>query len=204
MALTDKLTAIANAIRAKTGKTAKMTMAEMATEITNIPQTSTGEADGIIMRTATSITNDTATKVASYAFYNNSTLKSASFTAATSVERVGFYYATALSSINLPKATYCGGQSFSSCTSLTSASFLALTEIGTYAFEKCKNLKALVLGNASQVCSLANTNAFTNTPIASGTGYIYVPDALVDSYKAATNWSTYAAQIKPLSEYTGG
>lgn len=31
----------------------------------------------------------------------------------------------------------------------------------------------------------------------------YVPDASVDAYKAATNWSTYADQIKPLSEYNG-
>lgn len=30
---------------------------------------------------------------------------------------------------------------------------------------------------------------------------IYVPDALVDSYKTATNWSKYAEQIHPLSEY---
>lgn len=30
---------------------------------------------------------------------------------------------------------------------------------------------------------------------------IYVPDESVDAYKAATNWSTYSAKIKPLSEY---
>ena len=41
---------------------------------------------------------------------------------------------------------------------------------------------------------------FYNTAIENGTGYIYVPDSLVDSYKTATNWSTYASQIKPISE----
>lgn len=30
---------------------------------------------------------------------------------------------------------------------------------------------------------------------------IYVPDSSVEAYKAATNWSTYADRIKPLSEY---
>lgn len=45
------------------------------------------------------------------------------------------------------------------------------------------------------------TGSFSNNPIAYGTGYIYVPDDLVDSYKAATNWNAYASQIKPLSEY---
>lgn len=45
------------------------------------------------------------------------------------------------------------------------------------------------------------------TPMKSGTGYIYVPAALVDSYKAATNWSTYADQIRAIEDYpdiTGG
>ena len=52
------------------------------------------------------------------------------------------------------------------------------------------------------LCSLDSTNAFTGTPIASGTGYIYVPAVLIDSYKAATNWSTYAAQFRALEDYT--
>ena len=30
--------------------------------------------------------------------------------------------------------------------------------------------------------------------------YFYVPDNLVNDYKAATNWSTYADQIRPISE----
>ena len=42
---------------------------------------------------------------------------------------------------------------------------------------------------------------FNNTPIASKTGTIYVPDASVDAYKAASEWATYADIIKPLSEY---
>jgi hypothetical protein len=30
---------------------------------------------------------------------------------------------------------------------------------------------------------------------------IYVPDESVEAYKGATNWSAYADQIKPISEY---
>lgn len=30
-------------------------------------------------------------------------------------------------------------------------------------------------------------------------GNIYVPDALLDAYKVATNWSIFASKIKPLS-----
>ena len=43
--------------------------------------------------------------------------------------------------------------------------------------------------------TLTNVSAFTGT-----TCNIYVPDALVATYKAATNWSTLAARIKPISE----
>ena len=51
------------------------------------------------------------------------------------------------------------------------------------------------------MCVLTSKYALYNTPIAKGTGYIYVPDALVNDYKKATNWSVFANQIKPLSEY---
>ena len=53
----------------------------------------------------------------------------------------------------------------------------------------------------STMAKLDNTNTFNSTPIASGTGYIYVPAALVDNYKAATNWSTYANQIRAIEDY---
>lgn len=44
------------------------------------------------------------------------------------------------------------------------------------------------------------TTTFNNSnEIIGGTGYIYVPDESVDAYKTATNWSTYAAQIKPIN-----
>lgn len=49
--------------------------------------------------------------------------------------------------------------------------------------------------------ALSAASAFTGTNIAYGKGAIYVPSELVDSYKIATNWSTYADQIYPISAY---
>ena len=46
------------------------------------------------------------------------------------------------------------------------------------------------------MASLTGTNAFQGASNA----IIYVPDALVNDYKAATNWSTYADRIKGISE----
>ena len=75
------------------------------------------------------------------------------------------------------------------------------TSIGGGAFQECVNLKELILRSETQA-ELSSTNAFTLTPIASGTGYIYVPKSLVDSYKSATNWSVYANQFRALEDYT--
>lgn len=66
-------------------------------------------------------------------------------------------------------------------------------------FGNCINLLIVII-NRQDVFKMTNTNMFQNTPIASGTGYVYVPDNMVETYKTATNWSTYADQIKPISE----
>ena len=71
--------------------------------------------------------------------------------------------------------------------------------INNYAFQNCSTLKTIIITSTS-VPSLSTKDVFTGTPIVDGTGYIYVLDELVESYKSSTNWSTYASQIKPLSE----
>ena len=64
-------------------------------------------------------------------------------------------------------------------------------------FSYARQLKTLLL-TENNVYPLSG--AFGNNPIAwNSGGYIYVPDDLVDSYKAADNWSTYANQIKPIN-----
>lgn len=67
-------------------------------------------------------------------------------------------------------------------------------------FNGCHALTMVVLGSDT-VCTLSATNVFDSTPIKYGTGYIYVPKALVDSYKSATNWSTFASQIRAIEDY---
>lgn len=75
-------------------------------------------------------------------------------------------------------------------------------------FRACENLNKLVLDFPDfgplpvrdEFPDLA-INFLYYTPIANGTGYIYVPDALVDTVKSLDGWSTYASRIRPLSEY---
>lgn len=70
--------------------------------------------------------------------------------------------------------------------------------ISTKAFSNCSSLNKLII-RSSVLSTLANTNAFNNTKIASGDGGIYVPANLLDSYKTATNWSQFAEHIYSIS-----
>ena len=120
----------------------------------------------------------------------------------TKVREYAFYGKKSLTSINLPACTNIDSHTFGECTSLTSIDLPVCTSIGPSTFENCTTLKSIKLTNATKICTLSNSDAFNNTPIANKAGYIYVPDELVEQYKKATNWSVYASQIKPLSEYT--
>lgn len=73
--------------------------------------------------------------------------------------------------------------------------------IYTLTFRYCSNLEALILRWGSMI-PCGTGAAFANSSIASGTGYIYVPRALVSTYKSASNWSTYANQIRAIEDYS--
>ena len=141
------------------------------------------------------------TEVEEYAFNRCQKLTSVDFPELPTINQFTFAYTYALTNVSFPKVTHIRKCAFSR-SGIQTAVFDSLTSTDDASFQG-SSLTALVIKTAS-VCSLYAISTLANTPIASGTGYIYVPDALVDSYKAATNWSTYAAQIKPLSEYTGG
>lgn len=171
----------------------------------------------------TSINLPNVVTVGDSGFYNCKLLKNVFLPKLTTLGRNGFN-STGLESINLPLCTKLGVASFSQTNKLVVATLPLVTSlegscfsyssvqkidtssvisIGAYAFGGAQQLDTLILRNSS-VCTLANsTNTFTNTKITAGTGYIYVPDNLVDSYKTATNWVTFATQIKPISELEG-
>lgn len=99
------------------------------------------------------------------------------------------------------------GWTFASCERLAKAYFPKLTTITGGSFSNCRRMTTLILGSDT-VCRLESTNVFTETPIAGFTvatdgemGYVYVPSALVDSYKSATNWSVFASQIRAIEDY---
>lgn len=90
--------------------------------------------------------------------------------------------------------------SFMGCSNLEKIDFDVLEEMKTADFYQCSALTAVIIRSPA-VCAMSDSKAFASTPIKSGAGYIYVPAALVDSYKAATNWSVYADQIRAIEDY---
>ena len=121
----------------------------------------------------------------------------------TSIGRQCFSNCEQLKITEIPSGvTWLNSTAFEKCISLTKLRVNAsnISGIEAYTFDSCENLTEISFPNVTSVPNLSNVSAFDDTPIANGTGYIYVPDTLVDSFKAATNWSTYADQIKPISE----
>lgn len=84
---------------------------------------------------------------------------------------------------------------FRKCKSLTVAILPeTLTNIDIQVFAGCDALEALIVKNPTPpTCGEAVLDGSDGCPI-------YVPDASVEAYKTATNWSAYASRIKGISE----
>lgn len=107
-----------------------------------------------------------------------------------------FQGCTSLSSVTIPIGmTYSGfsASMFNGCSSLTSITIpSSVTKIGGQAFYNCSSLQSItVLATTPPTLgggAIYNTN---NCPI-------YVPAESVNTYKAATNWSSYASRIQAI------
>lgn len=104
--------------------------------------------------------------------------------------------------VRLTASGYYRPYAYAYCNNLTTVDFKdesnALS-LAHHLFYGCTSLEKVIIRTPMQ--STIGEGVFDNTLIASGSGYIYVHDSLVDTLKTAENWSTYASQIKPLSEY---
>lgn len=119
----------------------------------------------------------------------------------TSIAYATFDQCSALAEVNLPEMRFGNTYCFSTCTSLARIKLPKLSSTYFGMFHNCSALAALVLPGSFVTAQAETSNCFNNTPILSGTGYVYVPKALVDKYKAATNWVTIADQIRAIEDY---
>ena len=167
-----------------------------------------GSSDYLASRlnnTIKSYKNDEVETIPAYAFYGCTVLKSVAFPSCEDVRNDAFYNCVALINVELPNVISIKDSAFRLCIVLSSIDLPLLTSIASNAFRDCRKLQSIIL-RSQTVCTLGG-NAFLSTLIASGAGYIYVPADLVESYKTATNWVTYANQIRAIEDYpeiTGG
>jgi hypothetical protein len=214
MALIDKLTNIADAIRGKTGGTDPLTLDAMAEAIAAIEAGGGGgDLDAFIEGNINKDFASNATKARAY-LLQNANIETLSMPYATELSARFCSGCSKLKSISVPKVSRLSGNTFTNCNGLTEIYLPALTYLGNMDFEGCSNLKKADIGGElgtvaaatfrsckvfdtlilrrTKVVGMANVSAFASSPFASGGtgGTVYVPSALIESYKTATNWST--------------
>ena len=161
----------------------------------------------------TSVSAPNVQSIGQSAFYGCTKLKEADFPRLKIGANYIFYNANKLKSFNAPLLPMVYRQIHSMNSVLKTADYAKATSIALQAFEYCYSLTALIL-RSETLCNLENVTAFnqcmhvlgiqnaTFNPTGAKDGYIYVPSALLDSYKTATNWTTYASQFRALEDYT--
>ena len=194
--LEQDLTAVADAIRASTGTEEPL---EFPRGYVGAVQNTITLRDYLEGKIINYVDNVTTTLGLIYAWANNQIINSVKMTALQRIMYGTFSGCKAIESFYFPSLTQVDGYAFANCQKLTRLNLHNTTKIdGTNVFYGCAKLECLVI-ESETLCTLVNaTNQFTNAPIAKGTGYIYVPAALVDEYKAATNWSAYASQFRAI------
>ena len=135
-----------------------------------------------------------------------------------------------LTELTLPSLETSGNSAFSNCAELLYVNLPKLTTLGNYIFQNCAKLQKVDLGclnnitasfknyspfrgckvldtviirsNSVASCSISAKDIFADcTNIINGTGFIYVPKALEEEYKTATNWATIANNIRAIEDY---
>lgn len=182
-------------------------MTALNSDVTSIRQYAFRGATALV-----SINLPKATSIATNAFYGCTKLTDVNMPLVKSIASNAFNGCSIIPSIVLPSLTSADSYMFRYCYKLATIDLPVITNIVAAMFYDCRILKTLILRSPT-MCTLANTSAFTNcnhiTGIQHGTynpnglkdGYIYVPAALVDDYKTATNWSTFAEQIRAIEDY---
>lgn len=177
----------------------------------------------------TEYTDNESTKAGPYSFAEQAQLTTVSMPEVTDIWHHCFLDCVKLTSIYFPKLVrlqynafrncsslteFVSGESFDSridsstfegCTSLTKADFKHINNQGfDYYSLACANLVTLIIRNIDAVPPISSTTFGANTTkMNKGEGYIYVPASMVAAYKAATNWSKYADQIRAIEDYPG-
>ena len=101
-------------------------------------------------------------------------------------------HCSSLESVDLPNLTSAGNNLLSYCSSLESVDLPNLTSLGGSSFSYCDKLKYVYL-RSTTMCTLKGGTYLSNSNTC-----FYVPASLIESYKTASDWSSYADRFKTL------
>lgn len=175
--------------------------------------------DSIIDRTITEFKDNSVTTLGSHAFYGCTALKTVDIPNVRTLNKIAYATFRGCSSLERIElwADIIPNETFNSCSALQVGIFPCATSINYIAFQNCKALRLVDFHSLTalnhnpyfnfaslkhfairtgSVCSLAASGNFGSETL------LYVPSALLDSYKGATNWSDHADRILPLESYT--
>ena len=124
-----------------------------------------------------------------------------SFPSLTTIEQNGLYMCKNLTNLFIPNILKVGSNALLNCTSLEIIDLGSANLVYNFC-GSCTKLKAIIIRKTAAICKAMSALSFISTPLASGQGFIYVPSALVDTYKTASNWSAHASLFRPLEDYT--
>lgn len=159
------------------------------------------EVAALLGNTMTDLNNSIVTSLRTRACQGGTKLVTVNLPNVTSLGSYAFYQCSGLVTIKLPKLTTVSTQTWYSCTKLQHADCGQLANIPAQTFNACSALTELILRKTGSICTLSNVNGVNNTPIGKGTGYVYVPRNLLESYASASNWSTFSAQFRAIEDY---
>lgn len=188
--------------------------------------TSIGETAFMVCSNLTGLTiPNSVTSIGSGAFCECYSLQNITIPSGqTSIGERTFGECSSLTSITIPNSvTSIGQDAFEYCSGLTSVEIPdSVTSLGLYAFQYCTHMESVTIGTGMtyirkyvfNTCSrLSSLTIYATTPPSvedfvyntsdplygtSADLVIYVPSSAVDTYKAASYWSSKASRIQPI------
>lgn len=147
-------------------------------------------------RSITSFVDNEITKIGNYAFAHCGKLTEFSVPNAIDLGNYMLNYSDNVTELVFPKANTLCYNCLERCHGLVKLDLHVCHTIYGTSLRYNSKFNTLILRRTEGVVTLTGTNAFVSTPFdTEGSGAkVYVPAALIESYQAATNWSTlYAA-----------
>lgn len=143
--------------------------------------------------------NNTIVNLGAYKFYGDDGITGVSCENLQTIGSDCFYDCDGIYSVYLPSIRSINSYAFRNC------NYLQRVELGenlnsmeNYIFENCNNLKRVIIRNPNRVPDIGS-DLFKNSSITNGTGFVFVPNELIESYRSHGIWSKYANAIDGIT-----